>query len=253
MTFATYPSLRERGVLVTGGATGIGAALVEAFVQQGSRVAFVDIEDEAAPALVARLGDRAPPPRFHHCDLTEIDALRATIGRIREELGPLAVLVNNAANDERHDVDDVTVDYWDRSFAVNLRHQFFAAQAVRPHMRELGRGSIVNLSSISWMHGGSRVVAYASAKAAVVGLTTSLGNELGPDNIRVNAIAPGAVLTERQRRLWVDEAKRRDFLARQAIKRELLPDAIARAALFLAADDSDMITKQCLIVDAGLR
>ena len=253
MTLATYPSLSERVVFITGGGSGIGAAMVAAFAGNDARVAFVDIDRAASEALVEGLSGCRHPPLFLPCDLTDIEALQAAIGQTRERLGPIAVLVNNAANDERHEIDEVTPDYWDRAMAVNLRHQFFAAQAVRPHMRALGAGSIINFSSIAWMGGGTRMIAYSSAKAAVVGMTRSLARELGADNIRVNAIAPGAVITPRQLRLWLSEADVAAMVERQCLHARLLADDIARAALFLAADDSRMITKQCLTVDAGLR
>jgi NAD(P)-dependent dehydrogenase (short-subunit alcohol dehydrogenase family) len=252
-SFARYPSLADRVVFVTGGGSGIGAALVDAFAANGARVAFVDILDEASEALVARLGSARHRPHFLHCDLTDIAALKRAIDTFRAELGPIAVLINNAANDDRHAIDEVTPEYWDKTLNVNLRHQFFAAQAVRPHMREVGGGAIVNLSSIAWMFGGADFVAYSTAKAGVIGLTNSLARAFGPDNIRVNAIAPGAVVTERQLRLWYTEEQADEMAARQLIRRRLLPDEIARAALFLASDDSGMITKQCLVVDAGLR
>jgi NAD(P)-dependent dehydrogenase (short-subunit alcohol dehydrogenase family) len=253
MSFASYPSLLGRVVFVTGGASGIGADVVRAFAHNGAKVAFVDIQADAAAALVAELGDPPHRPLFLTADLTNIDALRHAIDQTRQALGPIAVLINNAANDERHDVDAVTPEYWDSMMNVNLRHQFFAAQAVRPQMKELGYGSIINFSSIAWMSGAARMVAYATAKSAVVGLTKTLGREFGPDNIRVNAIAPGAVVTDRQLRLWYTPEEADQMVERQAIKRRLLPKDIARAALFLAADDSEMITKQYLIVDGGLR
>ena len=253
MHFAHYPSLEDRVVFITGGGSGIGAAMVAAFARNGSRVAFVDVAVEASQALVESLAEARHRPLFIPCDLADIAALRAAIGRVRAECGRMAVLINNAANDERHDADAVTPEYWDAAMAVSLRHLFFAAQAARPQMRELGHGSIVNFSSIAWMHGGRRMVAYATAKAAIVGLTRSLAREFGGDNIRVNAIAPGAVVTERQRRLWLSEEDIAGFVARQSLNRQLVADDIARVALFLAADDSAMITKQCIIVDAGLR
>jgi NADP-dependent 3-hydroxy acid dehydrogenase YdfG len=173
--FATYPSLNGRTVLVTGGGSGIGASITEAFARNGAKVAFLDLRPEPAERLAAALAPTVPhAPLFIACDLTDTEALRASIARVRAELGPVAALVNNAGNDERHDLDAVTPDYWDRNIRVNLTHQFFAAQAVRPHMRELGHGSIVNLSSIAWMRGPQRLVAYAAAKAAVVGLTKAL-------------------------------------------------------------------------------
>ena len=252
-SFATYPSLAERGVLVTGGGSGIGAAIVAAFAGQGARVAFIDIQFEASRKLVGGLAASKHVPQFLHCDLTDIEALRRAVGQAAEAVGPLSVLVNNAARDDRHDIDEVTPEYWDKAMAVNLRHQFFASQAVRPQMKKLGGGSIINFSSVAWMAGGAEFIAYTSAKAAVIGMTNSLAREFGPDNIRVNAIAPGAVNTERQLRLWYDETQAEEFAKRQAIKRRLKPEDVARTALFLAADDSAMITKQCIIIDAGLR
>ena len=253
MNFASYPSLAGRVVFVTGGASGIGAELVRAFAGSGAKVALVDIQADAGEALAAELADTANRPLFLQADLTDIDALRGAIDTTRRLLGPIAVLVNNAGNDDRHDIDQVTPEYWDRTMNVNLRHQFFAAQAVRPHMKELGYGSIINFSSIAWMSGAAGMVAYTTAKSAVVGLTKTLGREFGPDNIRVNAIAPGAVMTERQLRLWYSPAEADQITDRQAIKRRLLPDDIARATLFLAADDSEMITKQYIVVDGGIR
>ena len=253
MNFASYPSLAGRVVFVTGGASGIGAELVRAFAGSGAKVALVDIQADAGEALAAELADTANRPLFLQADLTDIDALRGAIDTTRRLLGPIAVLVNNAGNDDRHDIDQVTPEYWDRTMNVNLRHQFFAAQAVRPHMKELGYGSIINFSSIAWMSGAAGMVAYTTAKSAVVGLTKTLGREFGPDNIRVNAIAPGAVMTERQLRLWYSPAEADQITDRQAIKRRLLPHDIARATLFLAADDSEMITKQYIVVDGGIR
>ena len=255
MTFATYPSLAGRVVLVTGGASGIGAEMVRQFAQSGARVAFLDIQDEAGHALVA---DLAAPgvhaPLFLHCDVTDIPALRATIDEVRAALGPITVLVNNAGNDQRHRSHEVSPESWDRTLALNLDHQFFACQAVRPQMRGVGGGAIVNLSSIAWMGGGAaNLVAYSAAKAAIVGMTNSLAREFGEDGIRVNAIAPGAVITPRQLELWYSEADVDALVARQCLKERLMAVDIARMALFLAADDGRMITKQCLVVDAGLR
>jgi D-xylose 1-dehydrogenase len=250
MTFAIYQSLRDKPVFITGGASGIGAELVRAFAGQGARVAFCDIQDEAAAALVTELGGT---PVYKHCDLRDIAALRDTVEAVRAELGPVAVLVNNAGNDDRHHVEDVTPEYWDWVQSINIRPQFFAAQAVIPHMRERGGGSIVNLSSIAWRGGGPNMAAYTSAKAAVVGMTHSLARALGRDNIRVNAIEPGAVITERQRQLWFTTAGSVEaVVARQCLQQTLLADEIARTALFLASDDSRMITKQSITVDGGL-
>jgi len=251
--FARYPSLRDRVVFITGGGSGIGAAMVEAFVGQGASVAFADIDTERSSIVVERLSAGPQRPLFLECDLTNLAALEAAMEEARQRLGPIAALVNNAANDKRHDADETTEADWDWAMSVNLKHQFFAAQIARRSMREIGGGSIINFSSTAWMLGIGRLSAYSAAKAAVVGLTKSLAREFGPDNIRVNAIAPGAVITERQRRLWMSEAVVAEFVARQCLPRVLLADEIARMALFLAADDSRMITKQCLIVDAGLR
>ncbi|MFZ8896321.1 MAG: SDR family NAD(P)-dependent oxidoreductase [bacterium] len=252
MSFARYPSLADRVAFVTGGGSGIGAAIVQALAEQGARVAFVDILEDASRSLIQQLSDVDHQPLFIQCDLNDIGALRQAIQRVYQELGPIGILVNNAASDERHEVDKVTPDYWDSAMDVNLRHQFFAAQAVRPHMQELGSGTIINFSSIVWVFGGAAFVAYATAKAGVVGLTNSLAREFGADDIRVNAIAPGAVVTERQLRLWYTEQQADELANRQAIKRRLLPEEIARTVLFLASDDSRMITKQCITVDAGL-
>lgn len=233
---------------MTGGASGIGADIVRAFAANDARVAFVDIQDEVGKALATEVGGT-----FIQCDIADIGALKAAIEKVRTELGPIGVLVNNAANDERHKIDDVTVDYWDNAQNVNLRPHFFAAQAIRPQMRELGGGAIVNFSSISWRGGGAGMIAYSTAKAAVVGLTKALARGFGDDNIRVNAIEPGAVITERQRQLWYKtEAEVQSIVQHQAIKRVLLGEEIARLALFLAADDSAMLTKQSIILDAGL-
>ncbi len=252
MSFARYPSLAGRVAFVTGGGSGIGAAIVRALAEQGARVAFVDILEEASHALIQQLSNVDHKPLFIRCDLTDIGALRQAIQQVYQELGPVGILVNNAASDERHEVDKVTPDYWDNAMDVNLRHQFFAAQAVRSHMQELGSGTIINFSSIVWKFGGAAFVAYATAKAGVVGLTNSLAREFGADDIRVNAIAPGAVVTERQLRLWYTEEQADELMNRQLIKRRLLPEEIARTVLFLASDDSRMITKQCITVDAGL-
>ena len=250
--FAKYPSLKDMAVFITGGGSGIGASLVEAFADQGARVAFLDVKEEESNALVEKLSNAAYQPHFIHCDVTDVDALREAVDEARLSVGPIGVLVNNAGRDNRHQVDDVTPEYWDDVLAANLRHQFFAAQAVRPHMRERGSGSIINFSSVTWIAGGASVVAYGTAKAGVVGLSNTLAREMGHENIRVNAIAPGAVITERQLRLYYSEEQADELANRQFIKKRLLPEEIARSVLFLASEDSRMITKQCLVVDAGL-
>lgn len=236
-------------VFVTGGATGIGADIVRAFARCGAKVAFVDILEAEGGALASETG-----ATFLVCDVTDVAGLRAAIDVVRHRLGPIGVLVNNAANDDRRAIDDVTEEYWDRSTDINLKPQFFAAQAVRSHMQELGGGSIINFSSIAWRGGADNMPVYATAKAAILGLTRALGRGFGKDNIRVNAIEPGAVITERQKRLWFPDQEAIDaVVSRQALKHVLLGDEIARMVLFLASDDSRMITKQSITVDGGLR
>src|SRR5271163_5045538 len=233
LTFTIYPSLKGRTVFVSGGATGIGADIVRAFARNHARVAFVDVQRREGEALAAGLKETGETALFLRCDVTDVPALQASIAEAGAKLGPIAVLVNNAANDERHAVADVTADYWDRAQNVNLRHHFFAAQAVHPQMRELGHGSIVNLSSIAW-RGAAEMPAYSAAKAAILGLTHALARAFGPDHIRVNAIEPGAVMTERQRRLWYTSPEaERAMIDRQVLKRVLAPVEIARMALFL--------------------
>jgi D-xylose 1-dehydrogenase len=249
--YATYPSLRNRAVVVTGGATGIGEQIVEHFVRQGSRVAFLDIQDEAAAQLITRLKDSAVPPLYFHCDVTDTTALASTIEKIAADLGTIDVLVNNAGNDTRHVTEEVTPEYWDRCIAINLKQQFFAMQAVIPVMKSAGRGSIINLSSISWLIPGTGLPVYITSKAGVVGLTRTLAHELGVHNIRVNAVLPGGIATERQQRLWYTEAYKAEILHHQALKRMISPDEVARLILFLAADDSSAITSQSHIIDAG--
>jgi D-xylose 1-dehydrogenase len=248
MSFTRYDSLKGRTVIVTGGASGIGAAFVRAFAENGARVGFLDLQQEAGAALAAELGQM-----FVRCDLTDIAALRDTLEKIRVALGPAAVLVNNAANDQRYDFAQITPEEFDRTIEVNFRHVFFAAQAIVPQMRELGFGSIVNMSSVSWMRGIPLLEAYASAKAAIVGFTNTLARAVGKDRIRVNAIAPGTVLTERQRRLWFqDESQIEAARGAQCLPDLIAPDDIANVALFLASDDSRMITKQCISINAGV-
>ena len=251
MSFTRYDSLKERTVVITGGASGIGAAFVRAFVENGARVAFLDVQQEAGASLADALGRDAQKPVFVPCDLTDTSALGDALRHVRGALGPTAVLVNNAANDQRHSIDEVTPEYWDKSIAVNLRPQFFAIQSVLPAMRAAQRGSIINMSSISWMIPSTGVPLYVTAKAAIVGLTRTLAHELGPFNIRVNAVLPGAIVTERQRRLWYTPEYKAEIMASQALKRDILPDDVARLVLFLAADDSDAITNQSYVIDGG--
>jgi len=249
----SYPSLRDKRVLVTGGGSGIGAALVEAFVAQGAKVGFVDIALDASRALIERLSDGAAhAPLFVPCDLTDLDDLSRTAATMQQTLGgDIDVLVNNAANDQRHSIEEVTPEYWDKSIAVNLRPQFFTIQAVLPAMRAQQRGSIINMSSISWMIPSTGVPLYIAAKAAIVGLTRTLAHELGPFNIRVNAVLPGAIVTEKQKRLVYTPEYKAKIMASQALKRDILPEDVARLVLFLASDDSSAITNQSHVVDGG--
>ena len=253
MSFTRYDSLNGRTVIITGGASGIGAAFVRAFTENGARVGFLDLQEEAGEALAAELGQVGENPLFVRCDLTDIPALRVAIGKIRAAIGPAAVLINSAANDQRYEFAAVTPEEFDHTIAVNFRHMFFAAQAIVPQMRELGFGSIVNMSSISWLSGIPQLEAYASAKAAIVGFTNTLARAVGSDRIRVNAIAPGMVLTERQRRLWFrDESHIEAARGLQCLPDLITPGDIANLALFLAADDSRQITKQCISINAGV-
>jgi len=250
-SFAHYPSLRDRSVLITGGATGIGATLVEAFVAEGARVGFIDIDTASGEALVTRLSGADPAPVFVEADLTDIDALDAAIDLVRGRCGPVTVLLNNAANDRRHAIDETTSASWDAGIAVNLKHPFFAAKNVAADMKAAGGGSIVNFGSISWMLKQGGMPVYTTSKAAIQGLTRSLARDLGPFNIRVNTLVPGWVMTDKQLRLWVDDRAREEIARGQCIDRPLLPEHIARMALFLAADDSAMCTAQDFVVDGG--
>jgi len=250
--FATYPSLRGRAVLVTGGATGIGASIVAIFARQGAKVAFFDVLDEPARQLITSLEPHVcSSPLYFRCDLADVRALQTVAKDAIAALGGVDVLVNNAANDQRHRIEDVTPEYWDASIAVNLRPQFFMIQAVLPAMKAAGRGSIINMSSISWMIPSTGVPVYITAKAAIVGLTRTLAHELGPDGIRVNAVLPGAIATEKQKRQVYTPEYKAEILASQALKREIQPEDVARLVLFLAADDSSGITNQSYVVDGG--
>lgn len=246
MNYASYPSLKNESVIVTGGASGIGASIVEHFAAQGARVGFLDLDDEAGRALAAKCG-----ARFIKCDLRDIDALRVAIAKFEAAHGPTLALVNNAARDDRHKIGDVTPAYWDERMATNLRHQFFAAQAVVPAMRTRKRGSVINVGSISWRLGLGGMPAYVTAKAAVEGLTRGLARDLGPDCIRVNCLVPGWIMTERQIKLWLTPEGEADLMAKQCLKEKLYPDDVARMALWLAADDSRMVTAQSFVVDGG--
>jgi NAD(P)-dependent dehydrogenase (short-subunit alcohol dehydrogenase family) len=251
-SWAIYPSLQGRSVFVSGGGSGIGAQIVRRFCGQGSKVAFVDIDRGASEELVRAIeGEGHARPLFIACDLRDIEALRAAIAQAGAANGPITVLVNNAARDDRHPAHTVTPEFWDERFAVNLRHQFFAAQAVHPMMKQAGGGSIINMGSTSWMIGQGGMAAYTAAKSAVLGLTRSLARDWGPDNIRVTSIAPGWIMTERQQKMWLTPEGEQELMARQCLKRKLYPDDIARVVLFMAADDSGAMTNQSYIVDGG--
>jgi len=247
----TYPSLKDRCVLITGGATGIGATLVEQFAGQGAKVGFIDLDVPNASALKSRVEAAGGMVHFEAADITDIAQLRRAIGSVRERFGPVRVLLNNAANDQRHRIEDTTPESWDAGVSVNLKHQFFAAQEVVADMKSLGGGSIVNFGSVSWMLKQGGMPVYTTSKSAVQGLTRSLARDLGPFRIRVNTLVPGWVMTEKQIRLWLTPESKADLVKGQCLPGELLPADIARAALFLAADDSAMMTAQDLIVDGG--
>jgi NAD(P)-dependent dehydrogenase (short-subunit alcohol dehydrogenase family) len=250
---AHYPSLRDKRVIITGGGSGIGAGLVEAFVAQGARVAFVDVAEADSQALVARLTPHAAhAPIFHHLDLTDLAALDVTFARLMDQLDGMDVLINNAANDDRHSIEDVTPAYWDQRMNVNLRHLFFAAQAVVPAMKTAGRGVIVNFGSISWHLALSDLILYQTAKAAIEGMTRSLARDLGRDGIRVNAIIPGNVQTPRQEKWYTPEGEA-EIVAAQCLDGRIQPSDIAAMALFLASDDARMCTGHNYWVDAGWR
>ena len=250
--YATYPSLQGQVVLVTGGASGIGESIVRNFCRQGSRVAYLDINREAGEKLRdAVVGETGNLPLFLACDLTDIAALQVAIGEAHRALGTIRTLVNNAASDDRHSIESVTAEYWDNRMAVNLRHQFFAAQAVIPGMKAAGGGSIINFGSMSWRAAMGGMPAYVTAKAAIEGLTRGLARDVGKSNIRVNVVIPGWVMTERQLKLWVTEEGERTMDRMQCLAGRVQPDDLARMVLFLAADDSRMCTAQAFIVDGG--
>lgn len=248
-----YPSLKNKVVFISGGATGIGAALVEAFCQQGAQVAFVDILAAEAEQLVRKISEipGATKPHFFHCDITRTADLQNVLKSIDAQLGPVTVLLNNAASDTRHDFRTVDEDYWNSRINVNLRHAFFAIQAVYPGMKAAGGGSIVNFGSMSWYECQGGMTGYTTAKAALEGMTRGLARDLGQDNIRINTLIPGWVMTERQLRDWVNEDTLKDIQRSQCLKNPLMPDDISAMALFLASDDSKMCTAQNFIVDGG--
>ena len=252
-TQAQFPDLKDRTVLITGGGSGIGASLVEGFAKQGAKVAFIDVAEEPSKALAARLSAQAAHPDvFYHADLRDVGAIRSTVAAVESDLGAIRVLVNNAAWDDRHDIDTTTEEYWDNSQAINLKHMAFAAQAAAPALIRDGRGAIVNMSSIAFMLNMGAMPSYTTAKAGVLGLTKSLAGRLGPEGVRVNAILPGMVVTERQLKLWLTEDGMAAMRDRQCLKRNLLPADIVGPCLFLASSASAGMTAQWITVDGGV-
>lgn len=252
MHSAIYPSLTGKRVIVSGGGSGIGEAVVEAFARQGSAVGFVDIQESPSEQLIRRLADTGSEPHFLRCDITDCDDYTQKISTLIDRLGGCDVLINNAASDDRHTLDDITPAYWDERMAVNLKHQFFAAKAVVSAMRAAGGGAIINMGSISWHLGLKDLVVYQTAKAAIEGLTRSLARELGRDNIRVNTIVPGNVQTPRQMK-WYSPEGEAEIVSAQCLDGRIQPADIAAMALFLAADDARFCTGHNYWVDAGWR
>ncbi|EGI76545.1 SDR family NAD(P)-dependent oxidoreductase [Hylemonella gracilis] len=251
MTYAIYPALLDKNVVVTGGGSGIGASIVEAYAQQGARVTFLDVARPESEALASSLAGSRNAPVFRFCDLTDINALNATFAQIEEQAGPVEVLVNNAANDDRHRPGDISAAYWDQRIQVNLRHQYFCAQAVMGGMKRLGRGVILNLGSISWYLAQANLSIYMTAKAGIEGMTRGLARDLGGYGIRVNCIVPGAVRTPRQMKLWQTPESEAQLLAAQCLHKRVDPLHVARMALFLSSDDAECCTAREYFVDAG--
>jgi NAD(P)-dependent dehydrogenase (short-subunit alcohol dehydrogenase family) len=248
---AVYPSLAGRTVLVTGGGSGIGESIVRHFAAQDAKVGFIDLQDAPSKALVKALGAEGRTVHFEHADLTDIAAVKKAIANIRKALGRITILVNNAAHDERHKLEDVTPEYFDNRVAVNFRHQFFCIQAVVPDMKKAGGGSIINMTSGSWVNASPGMPVYVASKMADYGLVRGLARDLGPHNIRINAIAPGWILTERQLKLWWSPEAEERHMEQQSLKRRLTVDDMARVVLFYASDESSAITSQNIIADGG--
>ena len=249
---ASYPSLKDKTVLITGGASGIGASIVENFLQQGSKVAFLDKDKDLGNNLIDQLKQKNFKPVFKECDLVDIEEMKNKINEIREELGLISILVNNAANDQRHNIDDVTPEFWDDRMNNNLRHYFFTSQSIYRDMKKIGNGSIINIGSYSWMLAQGGMPGYTTAKSAVMGLTRTLARDLGIYNIRVNSVVPGWIITERQKKLWLTPEIEKETLNRQCIKRLLNPNDISKTVLFFASDQSSGISAQNYVVDGGI-
>ena len=252
LNFPIYPDLKDKTVLITGGGSGIGASFVEAFARQGSRVAFIDIQEEASKELEDKLNSEDFPPVFINCDLTDIVSLKKSVKQIEHELGAVSVLVNNAANDQRHEPEDVTPEYWEERLKLNLNHHFFASQAVQPEMAKAGGGSIINMGSISWHMALEFMPAYTSSKAAIEGLTVSLARSYGKHHIRVNCIVPGQVWTPRQISDIITPEYEQFMNEKQCIPGRILPEDVAQLALFLGSDAGRMCTRRNFFIDAGL-
>ncbi len=251
MAFAQYPSLKDAVVFVTGGASGIGKRIVQAFAEQGSKVGFVDMDTDNGAALADELTGQGATVRFEACDLRDIAALKTTFAGLQAALGPATVLVNNAARDDRHSWEDVTLDYYDERIATNIRHMFFATQAVAPGMIAAGKGSIINFGSNSWWEGAGGMPVYTTSKAAVHGMTRSFARDLGKHRIRVNTVVPGWVMTERQKELWATPEKLERQRQNQCLPDLIDPVYLARMVLFLASDDAAMCTANNYMVEAG--
>ena len=250
---AIYPSLQNKVVVITGGASGIGENIVEHFIMQKSRVAFLDIEEKLGNDLVNKLENKYNlKATFIKCNLKNINEIRKSVQLIREQIGPIYTLVNNAANDERHDLDSVTPEYWDDRMSINLKHYFFTTQAVYKDMKKIGSGTIINIGSFSWMLAQGGMPGYTTAKSAIMGLTRTLARDLGEYNIRVNCVVPGWIITERQKKMWLTPKIEKKQLERQCIKRMLVPSDISKAVLFFASDQSSGCTAQNYIVDGGI-
>ena len=250
---AIYPSLQNKVVVITGGASGIGENIVEHFIMQKSRVAFLDIEEKLGNDLVNKLENKYNlKATFIKCNLKNINEIRKSVQLIRKQIGPIYTLVNNAANDERHDLDSVTPEYWDDRMSINLKHYFFTTQAVYKDMKKIGSGTIINIGSFSWMLAQGGMPGYTTAKSAIMGLTRTLARDLGEYNIRVNCVVPGWIITERQKKMWLTPEIEKKQLERQCIKRMLKPDDISKAVLFFASDQSSGCTAQNYVVDGGI-
>ena len=248
---AIYPDLEGKGVLITGGGSGIGESIVHHFARQKAKVAFIDINVEAGKKVAADCAAKGWNVHFEPCDLTNIPALQAAVKNCRAAIGPITVLINNAAHDQRHKMEDVTSEYWDERFATNLKHQFFCAQAVIDDMKAANDGVIINFGSTSWMVGQGGMAAYTAAKSGVLGLTRSLARDFGQWNIRCNAIAPGWIMTERQKTLWLTPEGEKELMIRQCLKRKLVPADIAKVTVFLSSSEAEAMTNQQYVVDGG--